>query len=161
MPVAAAVVMASIVPAAAIAGGSPRTTVKVERLDVLGKPGVLANGYGRTVYMSTGDKHGRSSCYGSCTAVWKPLLAVGQVVAGPGANQKLLGTTRRRGGKRQVTYNGHPLYMYIAYPQKPGDYDGQGCDAAGTNPQPGEATWWVLGPQGRMRKSPIGICQGY
>ena len=30
--------------------------------------------------------------------------------AGKGAKQNLLGTTKRRSGRRQVTYAGHPLY---------------------------------------------------
>jgi predicted lipoprotein with Yx(FWY)xxD motif len=32
--------------------------------------------------------------------------------AGAGVNQSLIGTTRRRDGRRQVTYNGWPLYHY-------------------------------------------------
>jgi predicted lipoprotein with Yx(FWY)xxD motif len=41
------------------------------------------------------------------------VLAKGRPVAGKGARKRLLGTTRRRGGKRQVTYDGHPLYYYV------------------------------------------------
>ena len=39
-------------------------------------------------------------------------LPVARVRAGDGARKGLLGTTRRRNGKLQVTYAGHPLYYY-------------------------------------------------
>jgi hypothetical protein len=32
--------------------------------------------------------------------------------AGAGVKAKLLGTTKRKNGKRQVTYNGHPMYLF-------------------------------------------------
>jgi predicted lipoprotein with Yx(FWY)xxD motif len=41
------------------------------------------------------------------------VLTKGRPVAGKGARQRLLGSTRRGGGKRQVTYDGHPLYYYV------------------------------------------------
>jgi predicted lipoprotein with Yx(FWY)xxD motif len=38
----------------------------------------------------------------------------GKPVAGPGVKQRLLGTIKLKNGKLQVTYNGHPLYTYVA-----------------------------------------------
>jgi predicted lipoprotein with Yx(FWY)xxD motif len=32
-------------------------------------------------------------------------------------DQSLLGRTRRRGGRRQVTYKGQPLYFYVDDPR--------------------------------------------
>jgi predicted lipoprotein with Yx(FWY)xxD motif len=40
------------------------------------------------------------------------MLTKAKPVAGDGIRQSLLGTTRRRDGKLQVTYAGHPLYYY-------------------------------------------------
>ena len=40
----------------------------------------------------------------------------------------------------QVTYNGHPLYLYQG-DQKPGDTTGQGSTGFG-------AAWWALSPAG-------------
>ena len=40
------------------------------------------------------------------------MLTKGKPRAGTGADADLLGTTKRRNGKLQVTYNGHPLYYY-------------------------------------------------
>jgi predicted lipoprotein with Yx(FWY)xxD motif len=41
------------------------------------------------------------------------VLAKGEPRAGRGARGSLLGTTRRRDGKLQVTYRGRPLYYYV------------------------------------------------
>ena len=41
------------------------------------------------------------------------MLTRGRPVAGKGIRKRLLGTTRRRNGKRQVTYDGRPLYYYV------------------------------------------------
>jgi predicted lipoprotein with Yx(FWY)xxD motif len=43
---------------------------------------------------------------------WPPVLTAAKPRAGKGANASLLGATRRRSGKLQVTYNGHPLYSF-------------------------------------------------
>jgi predicted lipoprotein with Yx(FWY)xxD motif len=43
---------------------------------------------------------------------WPALTTKAAPIAGPGVNPKLLGTTSRRGIGRQVTYAGHPLYLF-------------------------------------------------
>jgi predicted lipoprotein with Yx(FWY)xxD motif len=73
---------------------------------------VLATSTGRTLYLFMVDKHGRSKCYGQCATYWPPLLKKGKLSAGAGVKAGLLGTTKRRNGTRQVTYNGHPVYLF-------------------------------------------------
>lgn len=75
---------------------------------------ILFDGRGRVLYAFTRDRKGKPSrCYGSCAKAWPVYFAPkGKLTAGKGVKKKLLGTTRRRGGKRQVTYNGWPLYYY-------------------------------------------------
>ena len=51
-----------------------------------------------------------------------------------------VGTTRRSDGTEQVTYDGHPLYLYVG-DQKAGDTNGQGVNAFG-------ALWYALSPSG-------------
>jgi predicted lipoprotein with Yx(FWY)xxD motif len=76
----------------------------------LGK--VLATSKGKTLYLFMKDKNGKSACYGQCAGYWPPLMKKGALRAGTGVKAKLLGTTKRKNGKRQVTYKGHPLYLY-------------------------------------------------
>jgi predicted lipoprotein with Yx(FWY)xxD motif len=64
----------------------------------------------------------------------------GKPVAGSGVRSSLLGTTKRSDGKPQVTYNGHPLYLYVG-DQKAGDTNGQGITAFG-------AAWYALTASG-------------
>jgi hypothetical protein len=52
----------------------------------------------------------------------------------------MLGTSQRSGGVTQVTYNGHPLYLYAA-DSAPGQTTGQGLNQFG-------ALWWLVNPQG-------------
>jgi predicted lipoprotein with Yx(FWY)xxD motif len=73
---------------------------------------VLATSSGRTLYLFMKDRHGKSACYGQCATYWPPLMKKGALRAGTGVKAKLLGTTKRKNGKAQVTYKGHPLYLF-------------------------------------------------
>jgi predicted lipoprotein with Yx(FWY)xxD motif len=69
---------------------------------------------GKVLYVFGADRRSKSNCYGVCAAAWPPLLTTARPLAGAGAEAKLLGMTKRKDGRLQVTYNGHPLYYYSA-----------------------------------------------
>ncbi len=92
----------------AVAAGGKRVRLGSTRY---GK--ILQDSRGRTLYLFTRDKRKKSRCYGDCARAWPPLVTKGRPVAIRGVRQSKLGTVRRGGGKRQVTYNGHPLYYYV------------------------------------------------
>ncbi len=73
---------------------------------------ILFDGRGYVLYAFTRDARGRSACYGDCAAAWPPYLVASRPQARAGAHASLLGTTRRRNGKLQATYDGRPLYYY-------------------------------------------------
>ena len=73
---------------------------------------VIADKRGEAFYLFDKETSKRSRCYGECAVAWPPVLTKGKPRAGKGADASLLGTTRRRNGKLQVTYDGHPLYYY-------------------------------------------------
>jgi predicted lipoprotein with Yx(FWY)xxD motif len=140
----------AVVPAAAIAG-LPNAVIGAGKVSTVK---ALQNARQRTIYMSQRDRDGRSSCYGYCLNSWNPVLTGGKVFArkGSGVTQKLLGTTRRKNGTLQVTYNHHPLYTYTS-DTGPGDASGQDCvDETGHY-------WWMVNTSG----NPIKImgCTGY
>jgi predicted lipoprotein with Yx(FWY)xxD motif len=105
---------------------------------------VLATSSGRTLYLFLKDKKGRSACYGQCAAYWPPLMKKGALHAGAGVKAKLLGTTKRKNGKRQVTYKGHPLYLYTG-DTGAGQVSGQGQNFFG-------GKWWALSASGQANK---------
>ena len=72
---------------------------------------VIFNGRDQAAYTFTRDGR-RSRCYGECAKAWPPFFARAKPRAGRGIKRDLLGTVRRRGGRRQVTYAGQPLYFY-------------------------------------------------
>jgi predicted lipoprotein with Yx(FWY)xxD motif len=72
---------------------------------------VLTNGKGLTLYWFAPDTPVRSVCTGACAQYWPPLT--GPATAGPGVTGRL-GTITRPDGSKQATYDGHPLYTYIA-----------------------------------------------
>lgn len=72
---------------------------------------VIFNGRDQAAYTFTRDGR-RSRCYGGCAEAWPPFFAGGKPRAGRGIRRELLGTVRRRDGRRQVTYAGQPLYFY-------------------------------------------------
>src|ERR687892_767796 len=67
---------------------------------------ILFDGRGFVLYGFTADKNRRSVWFGACAAAWPPYLVKGKPRAGRGVKRSLLGTIRRPGGKRQVTYAG-------------------------------------------------------
>jgi predicted lipoprotein with Yx(FWY)xxD motif len=75
---------------------------------------ILVDSSGFTVYRFTKDSGAKSSCASSreCNATWPPLTNDGKPSAGPGVKAALISTIALPGGKRQVTYAGHPLYLY-------------------------------------------------
>jgi predicted lipoprotein with Yx(FWY)xxD motif len=78
---------------------------------------ILFDGSNRALYAFTRDRRGRpATCYGACAAAWPPYIVSGRLTAGAGTKRSLFGTTRRRDGRRQLTYRGWPLYYYAHDP---------------------------------------------
>jgi predicted lipoprotein with Yx(FWY)xxD motif len=105
---------------------------------------VLATSSGRTLYLFLADKHGRSACYGKCANFWPPLMKKGKVSAATGVKAKLLATTKRKNGTLQVTYKGHPLYLF-KLDHSAGQIAGQGQNFFG-------GKWFVLSAAGSANK---------
>jgi predicted lipoprotein with Yx(FWY)xxD motif len=80
---------------------------------------------------------------GNQNADWPALTTKGPPVAGPGISQSLLGTVTRAGIGMQVTYAGHPLYLFD---QKPLQTSGVGWDEPGIPAAHG--LWYLLSPAG-------------
>jgi predicted lipoprotein with Yx(FWY)xxD motif len=75
---------------------------------------ILVNGRGFTVYMFTRDSRNHDTCVTirECAHFWPPITTGGRPVAGAGVKSSLLGTITIKGGAKQITYAGHPLYTY-------------------------------------------------
>jgi predicted lipoprotein with Yx(FWY)xxD motif len=103
---------------------------------------ILVDSKGRTLYLFRSDSGSKSTCLGACAAAWPPLPAAGKPTVSGRADASLVGTTTRPDGEQQVTYNGHPLYLY-AGDQNAGDTRGQGLTDFG-------ASWYALSPAGQQ-----------
>jgi predicted lipoprotein with Yx(FWY)xxD motif len=96
----------------------------------------------QAVYMFDRDDPGDPSCYRKCAEDWPPVFTKQRPVAGRGVREGLLGTTRRRNGKKQVTYDDKPLYYYA--------HEGPRevlCHDVFLN----GGYWWVVGRNGSPR----------
>jgi len=93
----------------------------------IGGATVLTNAKGRTLYWFAPDTSTTSKCNGSCATYWPPMK--GPATAGAGVTGKL-GTIKRSDGSTQATYNGHPLYTYVA-DGAPGQAKGNGLNLNG------------------------------
>jgi predicted lipoprotein with Yx(FWY)xxD motif len=111
-------------------------TVNMTPTEKLGN--ILVDGDGRTLYVFTKDTKDTSTCYDKCEAAWPPVLESDAPKVGDGVTASLLGTTTRKDGSIQVTYNGAPLY-YFFKDAAPGDVNGQGVGNV----------WYVIGPDGK------------
>ena len=110
---------------------------------------ILVDAGGNTLYMFTQDSPGESTCEDACLAAWSALP--GDVKAGEGVDESLLGTIERSDGSTQTTYADWPLY-YSSQDQEAGDMNGQGVSDV----------WYVLGSDGQVIKdaAPAGSSGG-
>ena len=149
--------------AAANAASASKATTMMTVSCPLGPMLVVGSGkyLGYTVYMITSDQPGSFGCTTTvvklgpgatiaCTgkpnsqnAEWPALTTKGAPVAGPGVTASLLGTVTRPGIGVQVTYAGHPLYLFD---QKAGQITGVGFVEPGLPPWHG--AWYLLSPSG-------------
>jgi predicted lipoprotein with Yx(FWY)xxD motif len=106
---------------------------------------ILVDGRGRTLYMTTSDIGGVSSCAAispDCPKVWPAVTSTAAPLGGKGVRTALLSVTPD--GTHQVRYNRHPLYYFRGGhglgrgDAKPGDVRGQGSFQI----------WYVVSPKG-------------
>jgi len=130
---------------AAIASGCGSTktvteTVTVSSTAKTGLGTILVNSRGHTLYLFGKDPKGKSACSGQCATFWPPLIASGKPRAAGSAKASLIGTIKRADGRRQVTYNHHPLYTFVKDTKK-GQTHGEAFSAFG-------AKWYAVSPAG-------------
>jgi len=103
---------------------------------------ILFDGRDRVLYAFTRDRQGGpSQCYDDCATAWPVYFAEESTQAGEGVEQSLIGTTMRRDGRLQVTYDGWPLYYY--------EHDGPG-EVLCQNVREFGGLWLVVQPSGRL-----------
>lgn len=98
--------------------------------------------YALYVFTKDGTK-GRSRCYGDCARAWPPFKTKRKPRLSRKLDKGKLGVTRRRGGAKQVTYNGRPLYYYV-HDRSPGQILCQAVPEFG-------GTWYVADRHGEPR----------
>src|SRR4029077_6806688 len=138
---AALIVLAAAIfvvnPPTLFASGSSGTVVSTAKTS-LGT--ILVNSRGHTLYLFGKDPKGKSACSGQCATFWPPLISSGKPRAAGSAKASLIGTIKRADGRRQVTYNHHPLYTFVKDTKK-GQTPGEAFSAFG-------AKWYAVSPAG-------------
>ena len=99
---------------------------------------VLVDRRGFALYLFTHDRSAGSTCSGACAAAWPPYVVAKRP---PRRAHELVGSVRRRDGRLQVTYAGHPLYYYVG-DRRPGEVLCQAVSEYG-------GTWYIVSPDGR------------
>jgi predicted lipoprotein with Yx(FWY)xxD motif len=73
---------------------------------------ILFDSKRQAIYLFDRETTSKPRCYGECADAWPPVYAKGRPRLGRGLKRSLLGTVKRRDGRRQITYGGRPLYYY-------------------------------------------------
>jgi predicted lipoprotein with Yx(FWY)xxD motif len=136
----ASIVLAAVLAPAAMSGATADRVTLTTHSSRFGQ--ILFDGKGFVLYAFTKDPRGRSACYGACAAAWPPYVVSRAPRAAAGVKPKLLGTTRRKDGKLQVTYAGRPLYYYVG-DRSPYEIRCQNVDEFG-------GLWLVARPNGTV-----------
>jgi predicted lipoprotein with Yx(FWY)xxD motif len=135
-------------PAARVAAVKPRVRTGPAAIAVRSAPGygkLLVDGSGRTLYLFTADGRGGSACNGACAQAWPPLYGSDTSRLGRGIVAARVTVVRRRDGRRQLAYYGHPLYYYVG-DRQPGQINCQDAEEYGGH-------WWLVKPDGSQNRS--------
>jgi predicted lipoprotein with Yx(FWY)xxD motif len=127
--------------AAAAGGGRARISLHQSSLGM-----ILVNGRGRTLYAFTKDGRNKDRCVTTpgCPSTWPMLTSRGQPTAGSGVKGSMLSTIKLPGGSHQVTYNGRPLYTYVA--------DSSAAETDYVGAQQFGGTWLAVNASGKTVK---------
>ena len=113
---------------------------------------------GCTTTIVDGTSQGNISCTGSETdetADWPAFTTDLAPVAGAGVHSSLLGSVYRADlGKYQVTYAGHPLYLFDP---GPGSFFGANFFESALPLPPWHTAWYLLSPDGRPAAGPANL----
>jgi predicted lipoprotein with Yx(FWY)xxD motif len=124
------------------ASGKPATVGVAD--DSIGK--LLVDSQGRTLYLFTKDAGSMSTCTGACAVNWPPLVVRGKAMVGSGVDASMVSTSARTDGATQLTYNGHPLYLF-KNDTKAGQTNGEGMNVFG-------GSWFAVSPAGSQISAP-------
>lgn len=129
----------------AASAADPAPTVRIVLQE--GRGPLVGDGDARYLYAFSKDRRAgggssaaESRCDQPCTSAWPPYTVDGPVVAGEGIPPGRVGTIERPDGKRQVTYDGWPLYRY--------HQDGNGSRPQGHRLKQFDGDWFLLRPDG-------------
>ncbi|MBS3941392.1 MAG: hypothetical protein KG028_10575 [Actinobacteria bacterium] len=96
----------------------------------------LVDAEGNALYVSINDEDGVSNCGLECARIWQPVE--GEATVTGDLDESLLGTAERVDDITHVTYDGAPLYRFVA--DQAGETRGHGVNgtwfAAGTDGEP-------------------------
>jgi predicted lipoprotein with Yx(FWY)xxD motif len=131
-PIALPLAIAAL--ALCVAGATPaqattsKRVVKTAHSATLHKT-ILVDPKGLTLYSLSAETHGKFICKRACLRDWHPLyVKAGVKPTGP---VKLGAIKRPDNGKRQVTFDGRPLYTFDE-DARAGDVKGEGIKDVGT-----------------------------
>ncbi len=138
--------------AAVVAGGAIAATASTTSGAKAKKPSlklaktslgtILVDSKGRTLYAFGHDLKNKSRCSGQCASNWPPAKAPAKPTVANGISKSKLKVIKRSDGTHQLSYNGHPLYRFIA-DSGPGSTNGENITAFG-------GTWDVVSKSGSI-----------
>lgn len=114
----AAVCVAAASSATGVASGARTAVFHTVELRKTSAGKILVNTSGSILFEFTKDSSKHDSCVKihGCDQIWIPEPVSGKPSAGPGLEGSQLSTIKLSAGNDQVTYAGHPLYVYAADP---------------------------------------------